>query len=454
MAREVEVRLPAPLPHQVEILRDPARFKVVCCGRRWGKTICGLLAALEGHGPREGGMKGALEGATIWWIAPTFAVASAVWRDLKSATRGAWSEKNENERRLAFFGGGSVTVKSADAPDSLRGVGLDGVVLDEAAHFSTATAWTECLRPALADRQGWAIFISTPKGQNWFFDLFQQAETAPNTSRWQRPTSDNPRVPAGELTAARAELGSYVYGQEFDALFLVAGGGHMKPEYLRFYVEPIPGAYVLAEHENFDLERLSPRWGVVDLATSTKTAADKTCALGCGISPRGRMVVMDALWDRIPAPELIPKLDAFVAQWQLDCLYVESVGYQLAMVQMLRDAGLAIREFKPGTRDKTNRFMVAVAHAEGGKVWLPRSARWTNDAVSELTAFPNGLHDDFCDALSMAVLTYNESVGCSPPQAPPRSGKSVLDLWPKGLETRAVPEGFGGSGSIRKNFPG
>lgn len=149
------VYLSTPLPHQVEVLRHPARSKVVVCGRRWGKTRGGQLACVEGHGPRESGFRGALDGATIWWVAPSFGIASMIWRDLKLSLRHGWIEKNENERRIVLPGGGSITVKSADNPDSLRGEGLDGAVLDEAA-FMKPEAWAACIRPALSDKRGWA----------------------------------------------------------------------------------------------------------------------------------------------------------------------------------------------------------------------------------------------------------------------------------------------------------
>ena len=119
--------------HQRPILLSPARFKVVVCGRRWGKTASGLMATVKGHGTYRGQRKGAIDGGRIWWIAPNYGIASDIWRDLKRACRDAWIAKNEVERRIELPGGGSVTVKSADNPDSLRGSGLDGVVVDEAA---------------------------------------------------------------------------------------------------------------------------------------------------------------------------------------------------------------------------------------------------------------------------------------------------------------------------------
>ncbi len=81
------------------------------------------------------------------------------------------ADPSESERLIVLPGGGEFQVKSADNPDSLRGAGLDGVVVDEAAYVKEE-AWTEALRPALSDRRGWAMFISSPNGYNWFHTLF------------------------------------------------------------------------------------------------------------------------------------------------------------------------------------------------------------------------------------------------------------------------------------------
>ena len=149
--------------------------------------------------------------------------------------------------------------------------------------------------------------------------------------------------------------------------------------------------------------------------------------------------VSDALWDRIPAPELIPKLEAFSERWKLDVLYVEAVGYQLAMIQMLRSGGLAVRELHPGSRDKTSRFLVAVACAEGGKVWLPRSSSWTQAAVRELTSFPKG-HDDLSDCVAYAVFVLQENEPGTLLAATPRGREK--QYLPPGMTTSAPP-GFG-----------
>jgi hypothetical protein len=117
-----------------------------------------------------------------------------------------------------------VVVRSADDPQSLRGEGLDLVVIDECAYVSEA-AWAEALRPALSDRMGNAIFISTPKRRNWFFRLFQNGlEDGGEWQSWQFPTAANPYIDQAEIEAAREMLPSDIFRQEYLAEFLEGEG--------------------------------------------------------------------------------------------------------------------------------------------------------------------------------------------------------------------------------------
>ena len=395
------VVLPTPLPHQIGVLRDPARIKIVVCGRRWGKTTAGLVATVEGHGPRVGGFRGAIEGATVWWIAPSFPIASMIWRNLKHSLRGAWLEKNENERRIVLPGGGSVTVKSADNPDSLRGAGLDGVVMDEAA-FMAQEAWSEGIRPALADRQGWAVFLTTPKGQNWLYDAYVAAAKTPGWARWQRPTSDNPKIPPSELDAARAELGAYAYSQEFEAAFLTPGGGFFKAEWFEHRYERLgKDSYALEGGQVIALSALT-RFATVDLATSLKTTADYSVIEVFGVAPDRRMLLLDVDRARREGPDLVPSMKRAVEKWTLGTVWVEKAGFQLAIVQEARAKGVPVRELT-ADRDKVARALPATAALDGGRVLLPREAPWLRDFESELLAFPNGPHDDQVDAFAYGV---------------------------------------------------
>jgi predicted phage terminase large subunit-like protein len=208
-------------------------MKVVACGRRWGKTALGLIAVLDGHGPIMSNnrplYRGAWDGGKIWWVVPDYPTALEIWRDLKYATRHGRYFKSEVERRIELHSGGSVTVRSAHDPETLVAVGLDGVVVDEAAKLD-GSAW-DFLRPALADRQGWCILISTPKGlTNWFYEKFQYAGSAPGWARWQEPSSRNPLMTAEELATAKADA-PRMYGQEYEARFEEMEGAEWPASY-------------------------------------------------------------------------------------------------------------------------------------------------------------------------------------------------------------------------------
>ena len=145
----------------------------------------------------------------------TYPIAMEGWRPLRTmGHERPGAEVREADRELRVPGGGVIEVRSADNPQRLRGAGLDFVVLDEAAFIAQET-WTEALRPALSDRRGGALFISTPKGHNWFFDLFEQASVLDDWARWQLPTSANPSIEPAELDQARSELGAMVFSQEY-----------------------------------------------------------------------------------------------------------------------------------------------------------------------------------------------------------------------------------------------
>jgi len=198
---------------QREIHNDPARYRVVCCGRRYGKTRLGVLEVLET----------ALQGKRAWWVAPSYPIAAIGWRLIKTmAAQIPGVVIREVDLRVTFPTGGIVQVKSADRPASLRGEGLDLVVLDEAA-FMDQAAWYEALRPALSDRQGRALFISTPCGRNWFWDLFQR-DGEPGWRGYSKPTHANPFIRPEEIEDARRSMSELTFRQEYLAEFVVFEG--------------------------------------------------------------------------------------------------------------------------------------------------------------------------------------------------------------------------------------
>lgn len=207
---------------QADIAASDARFRVVCAGRRFGKTMLAVALAIAE----------AAKGGRVWWVAPSYKLASVGWREIRrfcGAIPGA--EVSLSSQTYTLPGGGWVQVRTAGAVGALRGEGLDFVIYDEAAQ-GAAESWTDELRPALADRKGRALFISTPRGRaNWFHDLFQRgmADEAGEWASWQLPTSANPYIDPDEIAAARADMPRAAAEQEFDALFVDAGTAVFSP---------------------------------------------------------------------------------------------------------------------------------------------------------------------------------------------------------------------------------
>ena len=235
-AERMTITLPPLHKNQQAIAKHPARFKVVCCGRRWGKTLLAMTLC----------MRDALKGKRIWHVAPTYKQTLEGWSYLQRLVQqlpvGVASTKT-SELQVNFAGGGSIQLRTADNPNNLRGSGLDGVVIDEAATVKQE-AWDLVLRPALADRQGWALFISTPQHFNWFWDLYQRGEDpeATDWASWQMPTWDNPYIVESEIEAAQRDMEPGDFDQEFGASFTAIGGAifPLLSANRPFYLRPMP----------------------------------------------------------------------------------------------------------------------------------------------------------------------------------------------------------------------
>src|SRR3990167_24466 len=196
---------------QLEVKNSSARFKVLSAGRRWGKSRLGAALCIAN----------AIQDKRAWWISPTYPMSQIGWREIKNLAKQVPGVKVRESDRIVQFGGqGYAQVKSSDNPDSLRGEGLDFVALDECAYMKEET-WTEALRPALSDRKGSALFISTPKGRNFFWRIWQRGlDDGGEWQSWKYPTAANPFIDPGEIEAAKGMLVERVFMQEYLAEFL------------------------------------------------------------------------------------------------------------------------------------------------------------------------------------------------------------------------------------------
>jgi hypothetical protein len=216
---------------QREVFLSPHRFRLLVAGRRFGKTY---LANVELFRAASG------PGRQAWYVAPTYRQAKRIaWTPLKELTRPYWASKpQESDLKIELQGGGTIALRGADSYNSLRGEGLDFVVLDEYASMAPA-AWNEVLRPALADRRGKALFIGTPRGFNHFYDLHEAAQGQSEWATFRFTTEEGGNVAAEELQSAARELDERVYRQEFDASFENLTSGRVYYAFDRSDVKPV-----------------------------------------------------------------------------------------------------------------------------------------------------------------------------------------------------------------------
>ncbi len=202
---------------QQTIFDDAERFRVVVAGRRFGKSYLSMteMAKFARHPNRK-----------IFYVAPTYRQAKQIiWDDLKDKmTSVRWAKKiNESDLSITLVNNSKIYLRSADNFDSLRGVSMDFLVMDEAAMIDQK-AWTEVCRPALSDRRGHALFITTPKGKNWVYDLHHDAKMLEGWNSYTYTTLQGGQVDEQEVEAARRELDEKSFRQEYEATFETYAG--------------------------------------------------------------------------------------------------------------------------------------------------------------------------------------------------------------------------------------
>jgi len=396
MSQIIEATPPDLHSGQIEVIQalEEKRFIIAVCGRRWGKTTLSLVAAVDQ----------ALKGLKVWVIFPVYPQALESWLNLKSLVRQLpeeYAETREVEKRIVLKNGGSIQIKSANKPETLRGAGgISLIIFDEVAYQEKET-W-DTVRPILSDSLGKALFISTPNGMNWFYELFDNAKRRKDWAVFHYPTENSPRINKDELAQAKEELGSLVYAQEFLAEFTEVG--HMfKREWFAYY-DVIAGddpEYVfqdeVVKHSELSI------FGTMDTALSIKETADYSVIMAVGSTPSGKLLVLDIFRDRLEAPELLPKIESMINKWNMAWLGVEDASFGLGIIQMARRQGLPIRNLK-ADKSKTARAVPAAAGCENGTIYFLKNAKWLVEFERELTSFPSsGSHDDQVDALAYAA---------------------------------------------------
>lgn len=376
-----------PHPGQRTILNSRARFRVVACGRRFGKTELGKIALVEA----------ALRGAHCWWLAPTYGMAEAVWRALLNAAADLPTARvDASARQIDLRGGGLIAIRSAHQPDRLRGMGLDLAVLDEAAFMHPAT-WPEVVRPMLLGRAGGALFLSSPRGRNWFYDLYRLG-LDPSQPEWQSfhfPSCDNPLIPPAELEALRAITPERIWREEYMAEFIDDTGQVFRGlhEAARAPVNAAPRAGTLyVGGVDWGRDGDYTAIALIDAGTRQMVALERFNQVGWA-SQRGRLANL-------------------CARWRPAVLWAEANSIGAVNIEALLAEGLPVRPFQTTAASKPPLIdALALAIERGELALLPDETLLGELAAYRLERLPGrgyrygappGGHDDTVIALALA----------------------------------------------------
>ena len=396
-----EIRLPTRHPGQKVISEHPARFKVVMCGRRFGKTQLGIREACDA----------AIAGQPVGWFAASYKIALEAWRELVHRLAPITSRMSEQDKRLELVTGGIIEVWTLDTPDPARGRKYKLVIIDESGIVrDLLEVWQAAIRPTLVDLSGKALFLGTPKGRrHGFITLFNRGLS--NDEDWQSfraSTLQNPYIPAEEVEIARRELPPEVFAQEFEGVPTDDGANPFGLDAIR-----------RAVHSDDRLVSTEPVVYGVDLARSL----DYTVVVG--LDAYRRIVTLD----RWQAPWAVTKQKVRDMVGQTP-IVADATGVGDAIVADLQVMGVNVTPhvFTQPSKLRLMQRLVAAFQGDELRISDAASAKWL---VVELEAFeftytatgvkyeaPPGEHDDGVMALALALYGWDRVQGVVP-EAPP-----------------------------------
>lgn len=335
------------------------------------------------------------------YIAPLYRQAKTVaWDYLKYYTRPIPDVKyNESELRVDLPNGSRISLFGADNPDSLRGIGLHGVVLDEVAQMKEAL-WAEVIRPTLSDNLGWAIFIGTPAGLDNFYQLYQDAEQKDDWFRVSYKASETNILPPEELLAARQTMSHEQFLREFEVSFKVPSKFGFNGEWLRYW-------------DPYNYQGMN-RYILVDPANEKKKHSDYTAMIVVGIGEDDNYYIIDIVRDRLNLTERTQALFKLHRKYRPIATAYEQYGIQsdIQHIEYVMEQENYRFQIQPvgGAMKKEDRIRTLIPLFENARVYLPHNIlKSTGTGVmrdivkefkDEYLAFPVGQHDDMMDCLA------------------------------------------------------
>jgi predicted phage terminase large subunit-like protein len=391
------------LKWQQEVFSDPTRFKVIAAGRRTGKSRLAawllIVNALRG------------DGGNVFYVAPTQGQARDImWQTLLELAHPVIVNTHVNNLQITLINGKTISLKGADRPETMRGVSLRFLVLDEYADMKPEV-WEQILRPALADQKGSAMFIGTPMGRNHFFDLFKYAELGDDLDfkAWHYTSYDNELLDPKEIDAAKKSMSSYAFRQEFMASFEAQGSEMFKEDWIQYGDEPKEGDYYIC----IDLAGFEE----VNKKRSKNSKLDQSAIAVVKVTPAGDWWVANIIKGRWDLNATAEKIFQAVRDYNPIAVGLEKGISRQAVMSPLSDLMrkynlyFNVQELTHGNKRKTDRIMWSLQGRFENKRVTIAKADWNMEFLDQLFQFPNPLvHDDLIDALSytdqLATIPY------------------------------------------------
>ena len=347
----------------------------------------------------------------VFYVAPTQGQARDImWQTLLELAHPIVTSSHINNLQIKLVNGATISLKGADRPETMRGVSLKFLVMDEYADMKPEV-FEQILRPALADQKGSALFIGTPMGRNHFYDLYKYAELEDDESyaAWHFTSYDNELLDPEEIDLAKKSMSSYAFRQEFMASFEARGSEMFKEDWVVFGETPEIGDYYIS----IDLAGFED----VSKKKTKNSKLDESAIAIVKVNENGWHLenIIHGRWD---LAETARKIFEAVRDYRPISVGIErGISKQAVMsplMDMMKQYGrfFVVEELTHGNKKKTDRIMWALqGRFENGQITLGKG-EWNSRFLDQLFQFPDALtHDDLVDAFAytdqLAKVAYS-----------------------------------------------
>jgi phage FluMu gp28-like protein len=381
---DVTIRLNKPHPAQQAVINSTARFRVMMCGRRFGKSLISQNISIK-----EG-----IKNKKVAYITPTYQLGKIFFQEMLKVIPDSLYKKNESDLLIDFITGGSIRFFTGERLDAMRGLKFHLVIIDEASYIpNLEEGWLNSIRPTLTDYKGKAIFLSTPKGKNYFYSLFIKKDD-PQWQSFKFSTYDNPFIDKDEIDSAKMQLPTVVFEQEYMANPMENAANPFGSEHINKCTKPLSGKEAM--------------YYGIDLAKSV----DWTVIVGLDIDGN------------------VAHLQRFQKDWQQTRetirnipknkpIFIDSTGVGDAIVEDLQRYFNNMTGFKYTSTSKQQLMESLASAIHKGDIGFPEGAIKDELEIFEYLftstgvrySAPAGFHDDCVNALALANKCRIENKG-------------------------------------------